>query len=100
MSLCYDLVEVISLGGTEGQKTEVIDDEKIGSEIFFDPLFPGVSRPSCQKETEEFDGFDEEDVIAETTCLMTDGLGKVALSHAGGTVKQNMLSTFDKGAIP
>ena len=99
MSLCNDLVEVFRLGGTEGREAEVVKDEKIGGEIFFDPLFPGVIRPPCQEETKEFDRLDEEDVIAETTRLMTDGLGNVALSHTGRTVKKNMLSTFDEGAI-
>ena len=99
MSLCNDLVEVFHLGGIEGREAKVVKDEKIGGEIFFDPLFPGVIRPPCQEETEEFDRLDEEDVIAETTRLMTDGLGNVALSHTGRTVKKNMLSTFDEGAI-
>ena len=100
MAFCNDLVEVFRLGGVEGRKAEVVQDEQIESEVFFDPLFPGVICPSCQKETEEFDGLDEEDIIAETTCLMADGLSNVTLSHTGRTVKKNMLSTFDEGAIP
>jgi thiol-disulfide isomerase/thioredoxin len=100
MSLCNDLVKVLSLGGIEGGQAKVINNEKIGGEILFDPLFPGVICPPCQEETEEFSSLDEEDVIAETTCLMTESLGNVTFSNAGRTVKKNMLLTFDEGAIP
>ena len=38
MSLCYDLIEVFSLSGSEGSETEVIDNQEIWSKESFNPF--------------------------------------------------------------
>ncbi len=73
-------------------------DDLTWGEVFFDSFFPGVIRPAGQEEAKEFDRFGKPDVIAQAAGLMAESLCQMGLSHAGGTIEQDMLSLFDKSA--
>jgi hypothetical protein len=58
-----------------------------------------VIGPPCQEETEEFDGFGEEDLMSQTTSLVSKSLSNVTFSHSCGAVKEDMLFLFDKATV-
>ena len=70
----HDLVEVLGLDRGQCSEAEVIDDQQIGGEVFFDPLLPGVVGAAGQKEAKELEGFGEQDVIAEAAGLVAESM--------------------------
>ncbi len=101
--LYHDLVEVLSLRGVERREAEVVDDEQIRAEVFFDTPLPGVVRPCREQGAKELYGFGEQNVVAFAASLVAERLGNVGFPRASVTIKEHMLSFFDKdttGQIP
>ena len=87
MTFGNDLIKVFRLDRCESREAEVINNQKIGSEIFFDVFLPGLICSTGQEKPEEFDCFGKEDLVSLAACLMSEGLGDVALAHPGGSVE-------------
>lgn len=92
------LVEVFRLKRVQSGQTEIVDDEQIRSEVFFHSLLPGLIGPSCQQEAQELHSLCKQDIIAEAAGMVTDDLGDVSFSNAGGAAQKHVLVLFDKSA--